>query len=409
MGTTRLLAVVLLACVACAGPQGDQGESGPPGPTGAAGPSGPQGATGPSPIVGTDGGLLGDGSDGEPLRIDFSRLDDRYAVNVSAPLASTGGTSPTLSLSGAGCSTDHVLKWSGAEWTCQADSNSGGTLSSLTAGDGLTGGTITTSGAIAIAEGGVTNAMLQNSSVSISPGVGLSGGGSVSLGGTTTLNNTGVLTLSATAPLSVSGAQQNPNLSLSGAVPVASGGTGATTAAGALTSLGAAPATGSTSYVQNQTLASQPASMRIGGTIRLGSETGTTDPPDYPGSGLVVRRVRSVTSTAGSIVALGGPIRFERDGTVGGLRATNTSSIINPMVTCMVVNFAGAVSGRVVAVGAASTVPLIATGDNVVMVNCQVQYSHPSPVLDEGAVVQISRTGFAADIWSGFVTSTTNQ
>lgn len=63
----------------------------------------------------------------------------------------------------------------------------GGTVTSVGSGAGLTGGPITKSGTLSIAAGGVTNAMLQNSSVKLTPGGGMSGGGSVALGGSTTL------------------------------------------------------------------------------------------------------------------------------------------------------------------------------------------------------------------------------
>jgi hypothetical protein len=64
----------------------------------------------------------------------------------------------------------------------------GGSVTSVGSGAGLTGGPITTSGTLSIASAGVTNAMLQHSSVTVTPGAGLTGGGSVALGGTTTLN-----------------------------------------------------------------------------------------------------------------------------------------------------------------------------------------------------------------------------
>jgi hypothetical protein len=63
-----------------------------------------------------------------------------------------------------------------------------GTVTSITAGSGLSGGTITKSGTISIPSAGVTNSMLQNSQLTVKAGTGLSGGGSVSLGGSTTLN-----------------------------------------------------------------------------------------------------------------------------------------------------------------------------------------------------------------------------
>jgi hypothetical protein len=63
-----------------------------------------------------------------------------------------------------------------------------GTVTSVTAGAGLAGGTITKTGTISIAAGGVTNADLANSSLTVNAGTDLTGGGVVPLGGATTLN-----------------------------------------------------------------------------------------------------------------------------------------------------------------------------------------------------------------------------
>lgn len=66
------------------------------------------------------------------------------AVTASAPLASSGGATPNLSLTA--CANGQVLKHNGTAWAC----TSVGTVTSITAGNGLTGGTITTAGTIAI-------------------------------------------------------------------------------------------------------------------------------------------------------------------------------------------------------------------------------------------------------------------
>ncbi|HEV8358930.1 MAG TPA: hypothetical protein VGR28_00595 [Candidatus Thermoplasmatota archaeon] len=49
--------------------------------------------------------------------------------------------------------------------TCETDDNSGGTVTSVASGAGLTGGPITTSGTLSIATGGVSTAMLANNAV----------------------------------------------------------------------------------------------------------------------------------------------------------------------------------------------------------------------------------------------------
>ncbi|MGA9898829.1 MAG: tail fiber domain-containing protein, partial [Terriglobales bacterium] len=63
-----------------------------------------------------------------------------------------------------------------------------GTVTSVGSGAGLMGGPITGSGTLSIAPGGVTNAMLANSSLTVTAGTDLTGGGLVALGGSTTLN-----------------------------------------------------------------------------------------------------------------------------------------------------------------------------------------------------------------------------
>lgn len=65
---------------------------------------------------------------------------------------------------------------------------SGGTVTSVGSGAGLTGGPITGSGTLSVATGGVTNAMLANPSLTMTAGTGLTGGGPVALGAGTTLS-----------------------------------------------------------------------------------------------------------------------------------------------------------------------------------------------------------------------------
>ncbi|MBL0121886.1 MAG: tail fiber domain-containing protein [Betaproteobacteria bacterium] len=82
-------------------------------------------------------------------------------TNVATGAGLTGGpisTTGTINLAATNllpttaCSTNQVPKWSGSLWACatDADTNSGGTVTSITAGAGLSGGTITGSGTIAV-------------------------------------------------------------------------------------------------------------------------------------------------------------------------------------------------------------------------------------------------------------------
>jgi len=100
-----------------------------------------------------------------------------------------------------------------------------GTVASVNTGAGLSGGPITGTGTISIANGGVSNAMLANPSVTINTlgGSGLAGGGSLSLGSVLSLNiaNAGVTnTMLANPALTVSAGP-----GLTGGGSVALGGT----------------------------------------------------------------------------------------------------------------------------------------------------------------------------------------
>jgi len=68
-----------------------------------------------------------------------------------------------------------------------------GTVTQVDTGAGLTGGPISTTGTISIANTGVTNAMLQNSSIGVVAGTGIGVSGTSNLGGSFTIANTGVL------------------------------------------------------------------------------------------------------------------------------------------------------------------------------------------------------------------------
>jgi hypothetical protein len=63
-----------------------------------------------------------------------------------------------------------------------------GTITGVTPGPGLTGGGTSGSVNLSVPNGGITNPMLQNSSVNVNSGTALTGGGPVSLGGSTTLS-----------------------------------------------------------------------------------------------------------------------------------------------------------------------------------------------------------------------------
>ncbi len=111
-------------------------------------------------------------------------LNANSAGGLTTPGAMTLGTTYTIGLKA--CTSGQVLQYSGTAWACAAAGT--GTVTSVGSGSGLTGGPITGSGTLSIATGGVTNAMLADSKVTVTAGTDLTGGGAVSLGGSTTLN-----------------------------------------------------------------------------------------------------------------------------------------------------------------------------------------------------------------------------
>jgi hypothetical protein len=119
-------------------------------------------------------------------------------------------THPTLSISG----TAFAISSTGKVTFVAGQTFPGsGTVTKVNSGAGLTGGPITTNGTLSIANGGVSNAMLANSSLTVKAGTGLSGGGAVALGGSTTLSNTGVLSVATGAGITNTGGQ-NPTLGI---------------------------------------------------------------------------------------------------------------------------------------------------------------------------------------------------
>jgi len=138
-------------------------------------------------------------------------------VTANNPLSGGGavalGGSTSLGL--ANCGANQILQFISGSWQC---ANAGsGTVTSVGSGAGLTGGPITSSGTLSIASGGVTNAMLAHSSLTVTAGTGMSGGGAVALGGSTTLSNAGVLSVTTGAGITNSGGQ-NPTLGIDSSV-----------------------------------------------------------------------------------------------------------------------------------------------------------------------------------------------
>ncbi len=108
--------------------------------------------------------------------------------NAGVTNAMLSNSSVTVN-AGSGLSGGGTVALGGSITLTNSAQSSGGTVTSISTGAGLTGGPITKTGTISIPNAGVTNPMLANSSVTVNAGSGLSGGGTVALGGSITLTN----------------------------------------------------------------------------------------------------------------------------------------------------------------------------------------------------------------------------
>jgi hypothetical protein len=168
-------------------------------------------------------------------------------------------------------------------------------VTSVGSGAGLTGGPITSAGTLSIVNAGVTNAMLQNSSLTVAAGTALTGGGAVSLGGTTTLN------LDTTkVPLLAANNVFSGNNAFAGTVGIGTRTPGsqlevdaASTNLGALTASGGSAPAGST------------ASGSTGITANGGTGDLTTDASGNGGDGLVANGGASTSLSGTGLVANG--------------------------------------------------------------------------------------------------------
>jgi len=158
---------------------------------------------GNSAIFETTGGKVGIGTVTPAAKFDLKGTGDVRDTLTLFP----NTTHPTLTISGTAfkvSNTGLVTFVAGQTFP----GTGSGTVTSVASGAGLTGGPITTSGTLSIKTAGVTNAMLQHPSLTVTAGTGLSGGGAVALGSSTTLNNTGVLSVTTGSGITNTGAAE---------------------------------------------------------------------------------------------------------------------------------------------------------------------------------------------------------
>lgn len=286
-----------------------------------------------------------------------------------------------------------------------------------------------------------------------------------------------VTSVTGSGPLQASPSNGAVVVSLNGAVPLANGGTNATSAAGARTNLGAAASgansditslsglttvlstaqggtgtgaptatgqylrnngtntgwsvlqsadlpSGSNNYIQNNASMTTPqsaslsinGSARIGGTVRMGTENGTTEVPRVDVgagyTGMVVRRVNASTSI--SVVARTELLSFRRAGGNSTFEVVKELATANRgYVNCQGIDTAGAHKSRVLdfAAGAAAntTQTVFAETDNMVFFNCQFGTMDTAVnFFGHHTTLTLARTN-SGSYWAGTLTSTFNQ
>jgi len=210
------------------------------------------------PITGAGTLNVGAGN-GILVNADDMTIDATTTGTTSTTSANSGleVTSAGLRLLG-GCADSQLLKWNATSlaWGCASDANSGGSVTSITAGTGLSGGTITTSGTIALV---------------VPVAVANGGTGATSASGARTNLGLGTLATQDASNVAMTGGTITGITDLA----IADGGTGASTAATARTNLGAATS-GTNSDITALSGLTTPLALAQGGTgTATGSITGS--------------------------------------------------------------------------------------------------------------------------------------
>jgi len=143
------------------------------------------------------------------------------------------------------------------------------------------------------------------------------------------------------------------------------------------------------------------------GLVRIGSGTGTSEPPS-PSSGLVIRRINSTNDSLNQIVARSDVLTLERDGSCGGFLIRFPANPGHQTIACMGINNLGATVNFYTTLnnpGTAGTVAIYTDAQRVVHFECSF-----GNTFDAGQLTQATLSRFTDDnFWAGTVTSTVNQ
>jgi hypothetical protein len=208
---------------------------------------------------------------------------------------------------GSGLSGGGTVGLGGTVTLTNAAPSSGGTVTSIATGTGLTGGPISKTGTISIPVGGITNNLLANSAITVTAGSGLSGGGTVGLGGTITLTNS--------APGS------------GGTVTSIATGTGLTGGPISKTGTISIPAKGITNALLANSAITVTAGSGLsgGGTVGLGGTVTLTN--SAPSSGGTVTSIATGTGLTGGPISKTGTISIPAKGITNNLLANSAITV----------------------------------------------------------------------------------